>query len=46
MDSTHVQTEDGDRQATEEALERGETYELVQGELVEADVVSAHELFA
>ena len=35
---------DGDEQATDDAVSRTEFYEPMQGELIEADVVTADEL--
>jgi len=36
-DPHDVQTEDGDEQATEDALERDETEELIQGEPIDEE---------
>ena len=38
--------DDGDEQATEDALSRSEVHELLLSQLIEADVVAADELLS
>jgi hypothetical protein len=45
-DSYRGQTEDGDAAATDEAVEQDDTDELVQGQLIGADVVAADEFLS
>ncbi len=46
LDHVGVQNEDGNQQVLEGALDRTDADDLMQCELIEADVVSAHEFVA